>query len=271
MPNKLPYPSIISVLDVFDTGDRPIKVLAGDGKAYLIKHTIKEGMQSNVIREWICYQLFHHLKVSIPKATLLSFEPMLFQKELKPLTGRFSDQIVFATQWLQARDIKDDFYSGISRRKVSIRNPTELAKILIMDLWLKNNDRQPSNLNMIISNRKIYAIDHAATFDQEPFSRLADPTRKEYFTEPGEKGDLMVNSHFFNFYFNQYAAEFEKIGNQLCDKIEQLDATFFKSVTDSIPANWHLQEDEKTAIIEYLNDRKSKVRGRFAGHLNFGR
>jgi hypothetical protein len=271
LSDNQPYPSIISVLEVFDTGDRPIKILADDGNAYLIKHTILEGMQSKLVREWICYQLFQHLNVSIPKATLLSFEPLQFQNELKPLIGRFADQVVFASQWLHARDIKDDFYSGISRRKESLRNPLELAKILVMDIWLKNNDRQPSNLNLIISKRKIYAIDHAATFDQEPFSRLADSTRKEYFVEPGEKGDLMVSSDFFNYYFRQHATEFEESGNQLCEKIELLDTTFLKSITDSIPAIWHIQEDEKAAIIEYLYDRKSKISDRFTGHLNFGR
>jgi hypothetical protein len=81
----------------------------------------------------------------------------------------------------------------------------------------------------------------------------------------------MVSSDFFNYYFRQHATEFEETGNQLCDKIEQLEPTFFKTVTDSIPESWHITVEEKAAIIEYLYSRKSNVRGRFTGHLNFGR
>lgn len=265
--------SVISVLNVLNTGDDPVKVLAEDENVYLIKHNIRGINLSNLAREWISYLLFKHFGVSIPKAELLNFDPMKFREELSPsLTGRFEKQVVFGSKWLQARDdLKDEMYLGKSGSKEKLVNPSELAKILVMDIWLKNSDRQSGNLNMIVSKQKLYAIDHAATFDQEPFIRLAEADRKEYFVEPGEIGDLIINSNYFNYYFNRYPKEFEKAGTNLCEKIEEADEPLLNKILDSLPESWQIIDEEKKAIIEYLVFRKSKLKELFIGHLNFNR
>lgn len=259
-------------MEVLSTGEDPIKVLAEDENAYLVKHNIRENSFSNLAREWICYRLFRHFKVSTPKAELLYFDPMLFQEELISLTGRFAKQIVFGSKWLQSRDdLKDEMYSGKSGSKEKLLNSLELAKILVMDIWLKNSDRQSGNLNMIVSKQKLYAIDHSATFDQEPFIRLAEADRKEYFVEPGEIGDLIINSNYFNYWFKRYPKEFEKAGTNLCEKIEETDEPLLNKILDSLPESWQITDEEKKAIIEYLMFRKSKLKDLFIGHLNFNR
>lgn len=254
------------------TGDDPIKVLAEDENAYLIKHNIRGNMFASLAREWICYQIFKHFKVSIPKGELLHFNPMKFQKELKGLTGRFKEHIVFGSKWLHSRDdLKDEMYAGKTGKKEKLINPAELAKILVMDIWLKNSDRQAGNLNMIVSKQKLYAIDHSAAFDQEPFVRLAETDRKKYFVEPGEFGDLIINSHYFNYYFNRYSKEFEQAGLALCEEIEGTDEAFLNKILHTLPESWQITDDEKKAITEYLMYRKSKLKDLFMGHLNFGR
>lgn len=265
--------SVISVLNVLNTGDDPVRVLAEDENVYLIKHNIRGNNLSNLAREWISYLLFKQFGISIPKAELLYFEPMKFREELSPpLTGRFAEQIVFGSKWLQARDdLKDEMYSGKSDSKEKLVNPSELAKILVMDIWLKNSDRQSGNLNMIVSKQKLYAIDHSATFDQEPFIRLAEHNRKEYFVEPGEIGDLIINSHYFNHYFNRYSKEFEDAGKTLCEKIDKTDEPLLNKILKSLPESWRVTDEEKKAIVEYLMFRKSKLKDLFIGHLNFSR
>lgn len=262
---------VTSIIKILDTGDRPIIVFAGDDKAYLIKHNISGHLQSNLIREWICFQLFRKLGVAIPQARLLYFNPMFFQDELRPLTGRFNEQIVFGSEWLEARDLKDEFYQGKPGKGGKLLNPAELARILIMDLWLKNNDRTVGNLNLIVSNRKLYAIDHAATFDQQSFEKLADPKRKEYFVEVGDRGELIINSSYFNYYFEQYAGEFEEVGSALCKKIDQIDTAFLNQIVQSVPSAWNLTTNEKQAIVEYLAHRKQRLEELFRGHLDFSR
>ena len=264
---------VISVLNVLNTGDDPVRVMAEDENVYLIKHNIRGYNLSNLAREWISYLLFKQFGVSIPKAELLNFDPMKFREELSPpLTGRFEKQIVFGSKWLQARDdLKDEMYSVKSGSKEKLVNPSELAKILVMDIWLKNSDRQSGNLNMIVSKQKLYAIDHAATFDQEPFIRLAETDRKEYFVEPGEIGDLIINSNYFNYYFNRYPTEFEKSGIELCEKIEETDEALLNKLLESLPESWQITNQEISAIIEYLIFRKSRLRALFIEHLDFSR
>lgn len=266
------YISVVAVLEVLKTGDDPIKVLAEDEHPYLIKHNIRGSKSGDLAREWICYRLFRHYKVSTPKADLLHFNPMQFQDELSGLTGRFKEHIVFGSRWLQARDdLKDEMYTGKTGKKEKLSNPAELAKILVMDIWLKNSDRQPFNLNMIISNQKIYAIDHSATFDQESFAYLAEPQKKEYFVEPGEVGDLIINANYFNYYFKQHSEEFEQAGLLLCEKIETTDEALLNTILHTLPESWQITDNEKNAIIEYLMYRKSRLKDLFIGHLNFGR
>lgn len=271
MANEQTYISIISVLDVLRTGDDPIKVLAEDENAYLIKHNIRGSKQKELAREWISYRLFKHFGISVPQAELLMFNPQKFQDELSSLTGRFKEHVVFGSRWLDAKDIKDGLYEGKRKSSEDLKNPEELARILLMDLWLKNSDRQPLNLNLIVSNRKLFAIDHAAMFDQVSFHNLADPVNKEYFVRPGEIGDLIVSSNFFHYYFNRYAKEIKDAGQQLRRKIEGTDKSFFRSVLDTIPESWNITEEEKKAIVNYLNFRKTKLDNLFKEHVNFSR
>lgn len=271
MPNEQNYISIISVLDVLRTGDDPIKVLVEDENAYLIKHNIRGSKQKELAREWISYRLFKHYGISVPQAELLMFNPQKFQYELSSLTGIFKEHVVFGSRWLDAKDIKDDLYEGKSKSSEDLKNPEELAKILVMDLWLKNSDRQPLNLNMIVSNRKLFAIDHAAMFDQVSFHNLADPINKKYFVRPGEIGDLIVSSNFFRYYYNRYGKEIKEAGERLCLEIERTDESLFRSTLNTLPESWNITGEEKTAIINYLIYRKTKLHRLFKEHINFSR
>lgn len=271
MPHDQTYISVISVLDLLRTGDDPIKVLAEDENAYLVKHNIRGSKQKELAREWISYRLFKHFGISIPQAELLMFNPQKFQEELSSLTGIFKEHVVFGSRWLDAKDIKDDLYEGKSKSSEDLKNPEELGKILVMDLWLKNSDRQPLNLNLIVSNRKLFAIDHAAMFDQVSFHNLADPVNKAYFVRPGEIGDLIVSSNFFRYYFNRYGKEIKNAGQQLCREIEGTGKSFFRSELNTMPESWGITEDEKDAIVNYLNVRKMKLGSLFKEHINFSR
>ena len=260
------------MLDVLRTGDDPIKVFAENGQVYLIKHNIRGNKVADLAREWISYRLLRHFKVSTPKADLLQFNPMQFHAELRGLTGVFKEHIVFGSRWMQARDdLKDELYKGKSGAREKLVNPAELAKILVMDIWLKNSDRQPLNLNMIVSKQKLYAIDHSAIFDQEPLERLAEQSRKEYFVQPGDVGDLIINSNYFKYYYRQYPKEFEQTGIALCRKIEGTDDTFLNQALNSLPGSWNISTKEKQAVTEYLMFRKSKLEELFIEHLNFSR
>lgn len=272
MANNKPYISVISVQEVLKTGDDPIKVLAEDENAYLIKHNIRGNKYPDLAKEWISYRLFRHFKVATPKADLIWFHPMKFQEELRRLTGVFKEHIVFGSRWLQARDdLKDELYEGKTGTREKLVNPAELARILVMDLWLKNSDRQPLNLNMIVSNQKLYAIDHSAVFDQEPLERLAEPNRKEYFVQPGEFGDLIINSYYFKYYYHQYPQEFEQSGVALCRKIAGTDRTLIDNILKSLPDSWQITSKAKEAVAEYLMFRATKLENLFIEHLNFSR
>jgi hypothetical protein len=265
------YLNVISVLEVLDTGDRPIKVLAEDENAYLIKHNIKGHVIRNLICEYLAYKLFKYFDVSIPNAEILTFKPELFHHELKGLTGRFKQHEVFASRWLNARDdIKDDLY--INKENIDIiDNLDDLAKILVMDLWLKNSDRQPLNLNLIVSNQKIFAIDHSAIFDHNSFSILANQTIKEYFVEPGEQGDLLINSHYFNSFLKLHSNKLFASGINLCDKIISSDSALITKILDSLPDSWEIYDLEKKSITDYLDFRKKRLLDVFTGHFDFSR
>jgi len=89
--------------------------------------------------------------------------------------------------------------------------------------------------------------------------------------EPGEVGDLIINSHYFNYYFERFAKEFEKEGIILCEKIYETDEPFLNKILNTLPDSWNITAEEKKAITAYLMYRKSKLKDLFMGHLNFGR
>lgn len=246
-------------------------VLAEDGKQYLLKHNLSDRLRSNLIREWISYNLYRFFDVSIPPATLLQFDPWPLRDDLTSFSGKYISHVSFGSHWLESFEIKDQFYRYNQPRKLEIGNPEEIAKILVMDIWLKNNDRNAGNLNLIQHRKKIYAIDHAATFDQSGFYQLGDQSLLNNFDEPGDQGALLTGSDFFTLYYKSNRTKFETAGRDLCVRIERSGSSLFTEMLSRFPPEWKLADQEQSAINAFLIFRKDKLREKFEGHLDFNR
>lgn len=164
--------------EVKTDGHSPLLVIADDFRKYIIKSTRGQEPSYNIINEFLCGYLLKLWSIPVPEFAAITLNPEL-------LKGRnFSDfhkahfyqNITFGSRCL---DMVVEMGPQRVRNKYDLKkfkNPNDLLKIGLFDIWIENTDRKPTNNNVLFSitgnQLTINAIDHAFTFDSMSYSDL---------------------------------------------------------------------------------------------------
>ncbi len=167
-------------------GHSPMKFLCSDDEIYYCKYrvTSKKDELDLLVYEIVCHYLCEHLGIPTPQIALVeltkdSFEPKDIPRNklyAKPGVICFGSHIVnpaFLVNDTQLIKSKADF----NRYK----NPEDLIKIAIFDLWVDNTDRgKAGNFNLLVSTKSgktsYYAFDNAFTFGGVNSLRIFNPS-----------------------------------------------------------------------------------------------
>lgn len=154
-------------------GHAPYKVLADDYEFYVLKLPNNALDTNSIQREVICHFLLNNWKITTPNFNWLQIPPE-FKNEIKqPI---FLEQNFGSSFIENAIDLSMlfSFSKKVNRRE--IENLNDLFLIALFDIWTMNDDRKPSNNNLLLSplgsQLQITAIDHAFTFGTMNFKDL---------------------------------------------------------------------------------------------------
>lgn len=172
--------TVLSIIKEIDTdGHSPLLVIADDFRKYLIKSTRDQTPGYYIINEFLCSYLLQIWEIPTPEFASIKLDPILLSN------GTYSDfhkphfykSITFGSKWLEDGLEMADYIRV--QNKVALRkfkNPLDLIRIGLFDIWVENTDRKPTNNNIIFSAYEnhliINAIDHAFTFDSLNYSDL---------------------------------------------------------------------------------------------------
>jgi hypothetical protein len=165
--------------EILTDGHSPLLIIADDFNKYLIKSTRAQSPSYNIINEFICAFMLQLWDIPVPQFASIRLDPELvkgdgFSNFHKP---RFYENITFGSKWIEngiemASYIRIQNKSGLRKFK----NPFDLIKIGLFDIWVENTDRKPTNNNILFSlsgnQLTIIAIDHAFTLDSISYSDL---------------------------------------------------------------------------------------------------
>lgn len=271
MLHKVPHYKVISCgEEIRTTGNSPVKVIAENYEAYLAKNSKALNPATDIINELLAHCFLKLWNLKTPPAAILDFSPDLLLPEYTKSHHRSSyyQKPIFGSSWLQSAFDSTAFFKAHNKLDTKVFcDFNDLFKIGLFDIWVENDDRKPTNLNLMFlenDNRKfdIIPIDHCYIFSTMKYQDL----KPEYFS-PSFNENLLVTElagslkkyKYENRTWDQEDKDYFYLCISKCEK-------FFDEIITFIPKEWNFTADDAAILKNFLfnAERNSKV---FADYL----
>lgn len=251
--------NVISITGKYETMHSPLKVLDGNFNPYVLKYPINL-KDNSIAKEFICHFLLKSWKIPTPEIAILSVSPDLLE-HCEFLKNRDKDiikkSICFGSKMLLHSLDMNNFIAAkdaVSRRR--IKNLSDLLKIALFDIWVENEDRKPSNNNLLLDSTsvsyEINAIDHAFTFSTLDFNDLRCSDL-----------NFSVNDSILYSPLAESFIKKQKWDKDLCTKYKEMfylcikeAKALFLNISDILIDNQLINSEDKTLIYSFLFNNK---------------
>jgi hypothetical protein len=165
--------SAFQVLQEYQTeGHSPLQLITERFEVYVVKSSKGQWPPVTVHNELLCAFLLQLWSLKVPDFCLVRVPASVIDIPLRSRNKlSYYDGLCFASKFLrQALEIAPWLIFDRDRQLELLADPLDLLRIGLFDLWVENDDRKPSNPNLLLhtdaaSGRlQVYAIDHAYTF-----------------------------------------------------------------------------------------------------------
>jgi hypothetical protein len=261
---QLPYKKAISLNEEIPTsGNSPIKVIADDYEVYVAKNSRNKNPAYDIINEVIAYILLMSWEIPVPDCAIMEIDPQMLLPEYSKNNHKpsFYQNPVFASKWINAND--GNLFFEIHSRKdyKKFLNPEIIFKIGLFDIWVENDDRKPSNNNILLQVingfTKIVAIDHSYIFSTMNYEDL----NPDDFYPIYNDNILMTNFAKSIKPFKKKKQKWFKFDEQdfyLCIENSKQN---FKNILNNIPQSWGFTQNHYNNLYNFLfnEERNRKV------------
>lgn len=249
---------VISIKKRYDTdGHSPYLVLTDDYEQYVLKTMNSQQDRISLIKEFICSALLSMWGIKKPTSVSLSIDSTIKEDPFFIDDRRFQlSSIYFGSEYIKnALDATNFFHL---KRKPSLRqinNINTIFLIALFDIWVENDDRKPSNNNILLTPEKdkwnIIPIDHAYTFATLDFNYL-NPD----FLSFSDNDSILYANFARNILLNtnintSWTASMEEKFYFCIDNFKQNASQLRKS----IPQELHFNEQEQKKLEQFLLDK----------------
>lgn len=264
MDNKVERKVVASIIDRYETAHGPLKVLDSSYTPYVLKFPKNRFDNGSIIKEFICHFLLKSWMIPTTEIASLSVSSELLES-CSFLTNREKELIenydCFGSKLLiNAVDLMHFITADNTVAQRKIMNPSDIIKIALFDIWVENEDRKPSNNNLLLNTSgdlfEIIPIDHAYTFSSLNFEELKHRSVNFSFNDSILHSPLAtsivkktkLDAEFFNKYENMF---------YIC--IENAESFFSKNI-DILSDNLAFTDEDKTFLSSFLfNKRRNRL------------
>jgi len=164
------------VKEIHTSGHSPLLVTASDFNLYVAKNDKGQSPSLHLINEVLATYFLNQWQLPVPECAIVEMDLGLLENQQLSNYHRTLNyqRPCFGSKWIDnAIDVNS--FLTINDRKAynKIQNPIDFLRFALFDEWLANDDRKPTNYNLIIEpvagKYKITAIDHAFIFES-PFA-----------------------------------------------------------------------------------------------------
>lgn len=269
---KIPHFKVISCgEEIPTTGNSPIKIIAENYELYLAKNSKALNPANDIINELLAHCFLKLWNLKTPDAAILDFSPDLLLPEYSKSHHKpsFYTKRIFGSRWLKSAFDYTRFFKINGKIDASIFcDANDLFRIGLFDIWVENDDRKPSNLNlMFLEDDKgkfnFIPIDHCYIFSTMNYQDL----RPENFCAIANENllvtELAVSLKKYKHQNKNWDRE-DKVYFYLCiSKCEK----YFDEIVRLIPKEWNFTDADAQSLKNFLfnEERNRKV---FADYLD---
>lgn len=226
--------------EILTDGHSPLLFVGANYKLYIVKNGRGHNPSYPIINEFLANFLLRQWQITTPPAVFFDvpIDVLNFDELSKYHKSIYYDTLCFGSELIENAIDMNDFLIGNKKHQYNdFENPLDVLHIALFDLWVENDDRKPTNYNLIYVQEtgkfKIIPIDHAFIFstlkyiDLDPNSFY--PSDNEYIllSDLGllikkhyKKNDTFVQLERDYFYF--CIAECEKYFNTFTEEIRNI-------------------------------------------------
>lgn len=248
------------VSEVGRTSHSPLKVLGSDFNYYFSKTPKFLRPEINIINEFIANALLQKWSIKTALAVKLRFPDNIINlatlsSNHQPINLKLT---CFGSRLLEDASDFSDLTFNPSKRKFN--NIDDFFKIALFDIWVENDDRKPTNPNLmvkLVSNKlNFFPIDHCLIFSTRVYKDL----NPEYISV--SFNDSLLETSFSKILYNSIKKNnwLVQIKDYFYYSVEQCQIDFDELISD-LPKDLGLDELSISKIYEFLfsKDRNKKV------------
>lgn len=165
--------------ELLTSGNSPIKVIGSDFNMYVVKNSKGNVPATDIINEVLAHYFLKLWDIPTPEIAIVSIDSAHLLEEYRQQfhKERFYKNEVFGSRWLNNAVDSNRFFEINDKRTYSkFNNPEIIFKIGLFDIWVENDDRKPSNQNLlfetIIGKQNIIPIDYSYIFGTQNYEEL---------------------------------------------------------------------------------------------------
>jgi hypothetical protein len=260
MIQKLRYLEAISFIDEVRTdGHSPLLVLTNDYNSYYIKNSKGKTPATYLINEFVCNYLLKLWGLKSPEIAAITVNSDILPETLSNYHKiYFYEQTTFGSKKLEGTVEMNEFMEIDKKTDFNkFSQPIDILKLCLFDIWVENDDRKPTNPNILfdLSGEKIgiVAIDNAFTFLSVDYDQL-DPA----FGVCQSFNDNLLYSDFAKDIYKYIVKESNIIDYikdyfYLC--IDRCKENYYE-IIENIPVDLGFKQELQEALFNFLFDEK---------------
>lgn len=259
---NLPYRKAISLIKEIRTyGNSPIIALGDDYELYVAKNSKNKNPASDIINEVVGYYLLRAWDIPVPPCAIMDINHTLLLEEFSKQNHKpiFYSKPVFASKKIESNDL--NLFFEINKRKDFNRfiNPLTIFKIGLFDIWIENDDRKPTNNNILFQAinglNKIVAIDHSFIFSTIDYNDLDLNNFNPIYNDNILCTDFAISLKKYKNKIRKWK-EIDEEEFYLCiEKSKEL----FDIIYRNIPQSWGYTEENHNNLYNFLfNSKRNK-------------
>ncbi len=254
------HKAIDIIREIPTTGHQPLLILADNYEQYFIKSSKGHHPAFELISEILCAYLLQLWEIPTPEIALVNVgQKLLSNNTLSSHHKKHYFQLPCFASKLIRRAIDSNMLFDKPQELVyeQLYTPNTLLKIGLFDIWIENDDRKPSNHNLLLTpfqnKYRPLAIDHAYTFNTLSYDQLnPDFGVSVTFNESILHTDLAFYIYSKIQDKNLWATQMEIYFYESLKKCQD----FFEEITVNIPEEYGFIEIYETKVQDFLFDKK---------------
>ncbi len=244
------------------TGNSPIKVIGSDYNMYVAKNSKNKNPATDIINEVLAHYFLTLWEVPTPNIALITIDPAhLLPEYSNNHRPHYYNNEIFASQWI-SNAVDSSILFEINKKKDydKFNNPEILFKIGLFDIWVENDDRKPTNHNLLFQTingkQNIIPIDHSFIFGTMNYVDL-DPTT----FSPIENENIFVSSLGASLMrYKKKNKKWQPINRDYFYLCVQNCKQEYANIVAKIPPIWGFTAEHQTKLYDFLfNEERNKA------------